>query len=97
MPNTLGPIVPKILAMGLISLREKCVLRRLVTASYSSEAAMFGATVDVPIPTKQVAADITPSNTPPARRRFTLYLPCESSRGASIDGKIHADLSLKVE
>jgi hypothetical protein len=66
MPNTLGPIVPKILAMGLISLREKCVLPRLVNASYSSEAAMFGATIDVPIPTKQVAADITPSNTPPA-------------------------------
>src|SRR5262249_33721293 len=66
MPHTLGPIVPKILAMGLISLREKCVLPRLVNASYSSEAAIFRATVDVPIPTKQVAADITPSNTAPA-------------------------------
>src|SRR5262245_46877649 len=66
MPNTLGPIVPKILAMGLMSLREKCVLPRLVNASYSNEAAMFGATIDVPIPTKQLAGDVTPSNTPPA-------------------------------
>jgi coat protein Gp5 len=65
MPNTLGPIVPKILAMGLMSLREKCVLPRLVNASYANEAAMFGATIDVPIPTKQAAGDVTPSNTPP--------------------------------
>src|SRR5262249_10296456 len=66
MPNTLGPIVPKILAMGLMTLREKCVLPRLVNSSYSSEAAQFGATIDVPIPTKQSAVDDTPSNTPPA-------------------------------
>jgi len=66
MPNTLGPIVPKILAMGLMTLREKCVLPRLVNSSYSSEAAQFGATIDVPIPTKQAAVDVTPSNTPPA-------------------------------
>src|SRR5262245_5308207 len=65
MPNTLGPIVPKILAMGLMTLREKCVLPRLVNASYSAEAAKFGATIDVPIPTKQAATDVVPGPTPP--------------------------------
>src|SRR5262249_16295662 len=65
MPNTLGPIVPKILAMGLMSLREKCVLPRLVNGDYSAEAAKFGSTVDVPIRAAEIAGDVTPGNTPP--------------------------------
>jgi hypothetical protein len=66
MPNTLGPIVPKILARGLVSLREKCVLPRLVNGDYSMDAAKFGTTIDVPIPTAQPASDVVPGPTPPA-------------------------------
>jgi hypothetical protein len=65
MPNTLGPIVPKILARGLMTLREKCVLPRLVNGDYSQDAAKFGATIDVPIPTAQPATDVVPGPTPP--------------------------------
>jgi P22 coat protein - gene protein 5 len=66
MSNTLTAIVPKILAKGLMTLRETCVMPQLVNGDYSAEAKKFGATIDVPIPTGQTVTDVTPSNTPPA-------------------------------
>ncbi len=39
---------------------------RLVNGDYSSEAAMKGATIDVPIPSVASATDVVPSNTPPS-------------------------------
>ena len=66
MANTLDSIMPKILARGLLVLREQCVMPRLVNGDYSAEAAQKGQTIDVPIPTAQAATDVTPSNTPPA-------------------------------
>lgn len=66
MANTLDAIMPKILARGLLALREQAVMPRLVNGDYSQEAAEKGDTIDVPIPTAQVASTVTPSNTPPA-------------------------------
>lgn len=66
MANTLDAIMPKILARGLLALREQAVMPRLVNGDYSTEAAEKGDTIDVPIPTAQVASTVTPSNTPPA-------------------------------
>lgn len=66
MANTLTAIMPKILARGLMSLREMCMMPRLVNGDYSSDAAKPGSTIDVPVPTAQTVDDITPSNTPPA-------------------------------
>lgn len=66
MANTLTALMPKILARGLITLREMCMMPRLVNSDYSTDAAKFGSTIDVPVPTVQAAADVTPSNTPPA-------------------------------
>lgn len=66
MPNTLDNILPKILARGLLALREQAVMPRLVNGDYSAQAAEKGDTIDVPIPTAQAATDVTPSNTPPA-------------------------------
>jgi hypothetical protein len=66
MPNTLTNIMPKILARGLMALREQAIFPRLVNGDYSSEAAKKGTTIDVPIPSAVVATDVTPSNTPPA-------------------------------
>lgn len=66
MANTLDNIMPKILARGLLALREQAVMPRLVNGDYSTEAAERGDTIDVPIPTAQVASAVTPSNTPPA-------------------------------
>ena len=65
MANTIASIMPKILARGLLALREAAVMPRLVNGDYSSEAAEKGDTIDVPIPTAQTATDVTPSNTPP--------------------------------
>lgn len=66
MANTLTNIMPKILARGLLALREQAVMPRLVNGDYSSEAAKKGTTIDVAIPSGKTATDVTPSNTPPA-------------------------------
>lgn len=65
MANDLSNIMPKILARGLLALRELAVMPRLVNGDYSSEAAQFGDTIDVPIPSAIAVGDVTPSNTPP--------------------------------
>ena len=65
MANTLDSIMPKILARGLLALREQAVMPRLVNGDYSSEAAEKGDTIDVPIPTAQVASAVVPAATPP--------------------------------
>jgi hypothetical protein len=58
--------MPKILAMGLMALREAAVMPRLVNFNWAAETAKFGSTIDVPISVSQTAAAVTPSNTPPA-------------------------------
>ncbi len=66
MANTLTSIMPKILARGLLALRERAIMPRIVNFDYSREAAQKGQTIDVPIPSALSASDVTPSNTPPA-------------------------------
>jgi len=63
--NTLSNIMPKILAKGLLALRERCVLPRLVNMDYGNEAAQKGTTIDVPISTAIAVAAVTPSNSLP--------------------------------
>lgn len=61
MANSLDNIMPKILARGLLALREQAVMPRLVNGDYSTEAAQKGKTIDVPIPSAQQASDVTPA------------------------------------
>jgi len=63
MSNTLSNILPKILARGLLALREQAIMPRLVNGDYSAEAAQKGDTIDVPIPSAIAASDVTPSPT----------------------------------
>lgn len=63
MANSLDNIMPKILARGLLALREQAVMPRLVNGNYGTEAAMKGTTIDVPIPSEQTATDVTPAPT----------------------------------
>ncbi len=65
MANVLASILPKILARGLLALREQAVMPRLVNADFSTEAAQKGDTIDVPLPTAIKAIDVVPSNIPP--------------------------------
>lgn len=66
MSNTLSNIMPKILARGLMSLREQAVMARLVNGDYSADAKSVGDTIDVPIPTAVSTNAVTPAATPPA-------------------------------
>ena len=63
--NTLSNIMPKILARGLLALRERVVMPRLVNGGYGTDAAQKGDTIDIPLPVAQEAAAIAVSNTPP--------------------------------
>ncbi len=63
--NTLTNVVPQILAQGLLALRGKCIMPRLVNNDYSAEAAQKGNTIDVPIPSAIAVQDVAPSNVYP--------------------------------
>jgi hypothetical protein len=57
--------MPKILATGLLALRERAVMPRLVNTDYSAEAAEKGDTIDVTLPAAQAVTDVTPAAVPP--------------------------------
>ena len=63
MSNTITEVLPKILAQGLLALRQNAVMPRLVNTSYSVDAAGKGNVINVPIPSAIAARDITPSVT----------------------------------
>lgn len=65
MTNDISAIMPKILARGLMTLREQAIMPRLVNGSYSADAAEKGDTVDVPLPADLTAEDVTPGATAP--------------------------------
>ena len=64
MANSLSNIMPKILARGLMALRSRAILPRLVNGSYKSDAASKGSTIDVPIPTAVAAQSVVPGVVP---------------------------------
>lgn len=72
MANVFTSIVPKIIAMGLMTLREACVMPQLVSSNYESEVKKLGDTIDFPLPRVQVAGDVTPAATPPTPSDSTI-------------------------
>ena len=74
--NTLSNIMPKILARGLMALREQAIMPRVVNGDYSREAAQKGQTIDVPIASETSAYSITPA-------------PTHSSAGGVTPGLVH--------
>ncbi len=60
-PNVLSNLVPKILARGLMVLRKRLIMPRLVNGDYSAAAAQKGSTIDVPIPVAVGTRDVAPA------------------------------------
>ena len=63
MANSLTNVLDKILAQGLMVLREAAVMPRLVRTDYMGQAAQKGSTIDIPVARDQTVADVTPSPT----------------------------------
>lgn len=66
MANDLSVLAPKLLAQGLMALRENAVMPRLVNRDYESEAAQKGTTVTIPIPSAIADRNVAPAVVPPA-------------------------------
>lgn len=64
MTNDISAAMPKILARGLLALREQAVMPRLVNGDYSADAAAKGDTVDIILPSDMTAEDVTPGVLP---------------------------------
>ncbi|HXU07056.1 MAG TPA: hypothetical protein VN903_39155, partial [Polyangia bacterium] len=62
MSNTTTNVLPKLLAQGLMALRENSVMTRLVNRDYDNLAAQKGAAINIPIPSAVTATNVTPSN-----------------------------------
>ena len=60
--NDLKALAPRILAKGLMALRNNTVLPVTVNRDYEGDAMMRGTTVDVPIPDPRAVTDVTPSS-----------------------------------
>lgn len=66
MANDLSVVAPKLLAQGLMALRENAVMPRLVNRDYEAEAAQKGQTVTIPISSAIADREVTPNVVPPA-------------------------------
>lgn len=63
MANTITNVVPKLLAQGVLALRQNAVMTRLVNRDYQNLAAQKGNVINVPIPSAITATNVTPSIT----------------------------------
>lgn len=65
MANNLEAVIPKILAQGLVALRENSIMGALVNRNFDTDARQRGSTVDVPIPSSMGdAVDVIPNHIP---------------------------------
>lgn len=66
MANTLTNVMPKILARGLLCLRQVVLMPRAINSHYSEEAAKKGDVVNIPKSRARTPTAVTPAATPPA-------------------------------
>lgn len=63
--NTLTEVIPKLLAQGMLALRQMAVLPRYVNRGYETIAGEKGSSIDIPIPSAITAVAVSPSYVPP--------------------------------
>ena len=66
MANTLTVLIDKLLAQGLMALRQNTILPTLINHDYDAMAGEKGSTVEVPIPAPIAVQDVAPGATPPS-------------------------------
>lgn len=66
MANSLAAVTPRLLAQGLLALRQVAIIPQLVNMGYSGLAGERGSSIDVPIPSAIAAQVVAPGNTPPS-------------------------------
>jgi hypothetical protein len=62
--NTITYVLPKLLAQGLLALRQQAIMPRLVNRGYETIAGQKGSTISVPIPSAITAVEVTPAQVP---------------------------------
>lgn len=65
MANNLTAVIPKLLAQGLLALRQNAVTAMTVNRGYEELAGEKGDTINVPIPSAIAAVDVVPGNIAP--------------------------------
>ena len=86
MSNNLEQIMPRIVARGLMTMRQKAIFPRLVNSEFSAEAAKRGDVIDVPLAQKVEVKDVVPSNeapTPPDTKAQTAKIELKHWKRAS--------------
>ena len=71
MSNTITEVTPKLLAQGLLALRERAVMARLVNRDFGTAAAQRGNTIDIPIASAITTRNVTPAVTQAANQDQT--------------------------
>ena len=89
MSNILTAILTQILAKGLMTLRQRVLMTRLVNTDYSLEAKKKGQTIDIPLSAAIAAESVTPAAVPTAPGDLT-----PTTAQISLDQWYHADFAL---
>ncbi len=63
MSNTITNVLPKLLAQGLLALRQNAIMPQLINKSYQGLAEQKGNAINIPIPSAIAARSVTPAVT----------------------------------